>query len=323
MCIYEGVWLHTISVDNGGMGKRGLATLAALPPALMALGWARYRKAVDELDSHQPSSPVLPGRRVSIPTPVGRVSYRLITGAPDQPAVVLIHGWGRTGDSAWWPIVWRTNRTILLVDLPGHGQSTLDARFTMEAAADAVVRIVKHAELDKPAIVGHSMGGAVALLAAKQLGEAVSHIGILASASHWVQPKMMVTLAAAPYVMAPRSPIVVRRHHRATTEIPAEAGRVVWEYAARPARRVLEQTAQELRTFDARSWDSAELAPMTWMVATEDGIIDPDNQRESAQLFGAEIIEIESEHSVVVDHPHAVADFIDGLGIHQTPISSS
>lgn len=293
--------------------KKALA-ISAIPSALLAYGWARYQKAVDELDRYQPASPVLPGTLHAIPTTFGTVSYRTITGDPRLPPLVLIHGWGRTGDSAWWTIVWKTDRTMILVDLPGHGRSRLRGPFTLDLAAESIIRVIKHAELENPVIVGHSMGGAISLLVGRKLGSQVSHIGIVASSAFWVKPKVAVTLAAAPYVMAPNSPIIIRRQHRQAIQVPHEAGRVVWEYAARPARSTLEATARALKSFDARQWDQAGMAPITWMVTTADGIIDPDEQMTSASLFTDDIVEVQAEHSVVMDYPDLVAPFLENLG---------
>ncbi|MDH5421755.1 MAG: alpha/beta hydrolase [Acidimicrobiia bacterium] len=300
------------------MSMRKVLALSAIPSALLAYGWARYQKAVDELDRYQPASPVLPGTLHAIPTTFGTVSYRIITGDPRQPPLVLIHGWGRTGDSAWWTIVWKTDRTMILVDLPGHGRSRLNGPFSLDLAAESVIRIIKHAELEDPVIVGHSMGGAVALLVGRKLGRRISHIGIIASSAFWVRPKVAVTLAAAPYVMAPNSPIIIRRQHRQAIQVPNEAGRVVWEYAARPARSTLEATARALKSFDARKWDRSDMAPITWMVTKADGIIDPDEQVTSARIFTEDIVEVQAEHSVVMDNPDIVAPFLELLGARTT-----
>lgn len=300
------------------MSIRKALAISAIPSVLLAYGWARYHKTVDELDRYQPASPVLPGTLHAIPTMFGTISYRTITGDPNQPPLVLIHGWGRTGDSAWWTIVWKTDRTMILVDLPGHGRSRLHGPFSLDLAAESVIRIIKHAELEDAVVVGHSMGGAIALLVGRKLGRQISHIGIIASSAFWVKPKVAVTLAAAPYVMAPNSPIIIRRQHRQAIEVPHEAGRVVWEYAARPARSTLEATARALKSFDARKWDRSGMAPITWMVTKADGIIDPDQQLTSARIFTDDIVEVQAEHSVVMDYPDVVAPFLEQLGARRT-----
>jgi len=57
------------------------------------------------------------------------------------------------------------------------------------------------------------------------------------------------------------------------------------------------------------------VAPITWMVTMADGIIDPDEQLTSARLFTDVIVEVDAEHSVVMDHPEIVAPFLEKLGV--------
>ena len=35
------------------------------------------------------------------------------------PPLVLVHGWGRSADSVWWPVIANTQRTVVAIDLPG------------------------------------------------------------------------------------------------------------------------------------------------------------------------------------------------------------
>jgi len=199
-----------------------------------------------------------------------------------------------------------------------HSQRMFRKGYVSNLELGSKADAVKHAELEDPVIVGHSMGGAIALLVGHKLGRRVSHIGIIASSAFWVRPKVAVTLAAAPYVMAPNSPIIIRRQHRQAIQVPQEAGRVVWEYAARPARSTLEATARALKSFDARKWDRSDMAPITWMVTKADGIIDPDEQLTSARIFTEDIVEVQAEHSVVMDNPDIVAPFLERLGARRT-----
>ncbi|HSV40657.1 MAG TPA: alpha/beta fold hydrolase [Nocardioidaceae bacterium] len=66
--------------------------------------------------------------------------------------MLLLHGMGATGD------VWR-GYAGLAPDLPGHGSSAWDPPYTFEKHALAVAPL-----LTKPTVViGHSMGGVIAL----------------------------------------------------------------------------------------------------------------------------------------------------------------
>jgi len=81
-----------------------------------------------------------------------------------QEAVVFIHGW--TCDLTFWrgqaPVY--EKRRALLVDLPGHGQSDKpEVAYTQERFARAIDAVMRDAKVDRAVLVGHSMGGPVAL----------------------------------------------------------------------------------------------------------------------------------------------------------------
>jgi len=105
------------------------------------------------------------------------IHYR-VYGSPvgDRPLVVLIHGW--SCDSAYWreqiaPL--SLDHTIVTVDLAGHGSSG-DERddFSMRSFGEDVQRVVASLPTRAPVIlVGHSMGGPVAVEAAAILGDRV------------------------------------------------------------------------------------------------------------------------------------------------------
>jgi len=81
-----------------------------------------------------------------------------------QDAVVFIHGW--TCDLTFWsgqaPVY--EKRRALLVDLPGHGQSDKpEVAYTQERFARAIDAVLRDAKVERAVLVGHSMGGPVAL----------------------------------------------------------------------------------------------------------------------------------------------------------------
>jgi pimeloyl-ACP methyl ester carboxylesterase len=78
--------------------------------------------------------------------------------------VLLLHGLGATGEvfagfervlADTWAGGWLT------VDLPGHGRSAWDPPYTFARHAEAVRRLLRHDR--DTVVVGHSMGGVVAL----------------------------------------------------------------------------------------------------------------------------------------------------------------
>jgi pimeloyl-ACP methyl ester carboxylesterase len=77
--------------------------------------------------------------------------------------VVLIHGAG--GTHLDWPPQLRkmAGRIVYALDLPGHGSSELPGRSDIADYADVVLAFIDILELSDAVIVGHSMGGAIAL----------------------------------------------------------------------------------------------------------------------------------------------------------------
>lgn len=92
----------------------------------------------------------------------------------DGPALVLVHGWAcRRRD---WDAVLAAlpGRRAVALDLPWHGESrSTRERWTVADHGAVVARVAEAAGLDDVVLVGHSMGGAVAVEAARLLGPAV------------------------------------------------------------------------------------------------------------------------------------------------------
>ncbi len=85
-------------------------------------------------------------------------------GRDDGPLLVLLHGLGATSDvyadmlallPSAWPGGW------LVMDLPGHGRSSWAAPYTFSRHAEAVLSVLPPGR--DVVVVGHSMGGVVAL----------------------------------------------------------------------------------------------------------------------------------------------------------------
>lgn len=108
---------------------------------------------------------------------------RVELGGSGQPALLLIHGLGATGDvwSGWWPLLSeRWPGRWLAPDLPGHGGSGPLARYSFGALAAGLAELVRADE--RLVVLGHSLGGVLGLtLASGWFGvpvEAVVGLGI-------------------------------------------------------------------------------------------------------------------------------------------------
>ena len=84
--------------------------------------------------------------------------------------MILLHGIGSSGMS-WLPVMTNLAEDARLVipDLRGHGQSGHpESGYMLDDYADDLERIVAHFELERPILIGHSLGGLTAVTWAKR-----------------------------------------------------------------------------------------------------------------------------------------------------------
>jgi len=99
--------------------------------------------------------------------------------------VVLLHGFGETGD------VWQQQTTVLAArhrvlvpDLPGSGRSAIAEDMSMEGLAAALLHILNHENISRCILIGHSMGGYIALAFAAQHGKLLRGLGLFHSTAY-------------------------------------------------------------------------------------------------------------------------------------------
>jgi len=106
------------------------------------------------------------------------------------PALVLLHGVGHRRQ-AWDPVfhLLAPHRTVITVDLPGHGQSPplrTAGRPPVRVIAEEIFAFFDELGLDRPHVAGNSLGGALALVAGAR-GRAATVTG-LSPAGFWQSP---------------------------------------------------------------------------------------------------------------------------------------
>jgi pimeloyl-ACP methyl ester carboxylesterase len=102
----------------------------------------------------------------------------------DGRAVVLVHGLGGAA-SNWVDLaaVLAERHRVLIPDLPGHGGSSpLPAAPTLSAFADRVAVLLERERLARAVVVGHSLGGLVALRLACRFPERIGGLVLAGSA---------------------------------------------------------------------------------------------------------------------------------------------
>lgn len=93
----------------------------------------------------------------------------------EGPELIFLHGLMGSCQN-WRSIRHRLAKRYRLVcmDLPNHGQSPRQDPFTISSMAHAVLRTAEALNLERPVVVGHSMGGRVAMWLASEFPEKFS-----------------------------------------------------------------------------------------------------------------------------------------------------
>lgn len=106
-------------------------------------------------------------------TDVSGCSINYLTwGDANKPCLILLHG--GAAHAHWWSFIapqFAQRHFVIAPDLAGHGDSGWRDSYTMERWSDDVMAVVEHAGAQAmPIVVGHSMGGHVALAMGARYG---------------------------------------------------------------------------------------------------------------------------------------------------------
>jgi pimeloyl-ACP methyl ester carboxylesterase len=154
------------------------------------------------------------------------------------PAVVLLHALG--GDrTSWGGEVARLSdggRTVLALDLPGHGATPAPSRVDLREIARAIGALVHQLDLAPAVVVGHSMGGTLAAHVALEVPTATRAMVVVDSQLARLEPPagrrgaLRQALAADPqralldfYSPLARSPAQAAALAEQAARVPVEA----------------------------------------------------------------------------------------------------
>ena len=260
-----------------------------------------------------------------------RLSVEVIGSGPD---VVLIPGFASSRE------VWRveaerlraTHRVHLvqLAGFAGEPWSHGDGPF-VQPMADELARYVREAGLDRPTVVGHSMGGMTAVLLAQQHPELVGRVMSVDSLPFFsaLYGPQVTAEAARPFAEQAAAGMLAAdetsfRSQQGQSAVglardPAtRAAMVEWSMAS--DRRALASAIREVMTTDLRPGLAAMMTPV-WAVyaADADGgapaaMADGLWAREYASLPDVRLIRVDgSRHFIMADQPARFAELMDQL----------
>ncbi|MGO4714919.1 alpha/beta fold hydrolase [Bradyrhizobium sp. 2TAF24] len=106
----------------------------------------------------------------------------------DKPPLVMIHGLGGTLFNYRYALIDRlaADYRVIAVDRPGSGYSErpADASATLGAQARTLATFIRALKLDKPLLVGHSLGGALSLAIALGHPDCAGALALIAPLTH-------------------------------------------------------------------------------------------------------------------------------------------
>lgn len=106
------------------------------------------------------------------------IAYVEIAGA--EPALLLLHGFTDTSRSFSLLAPYLAGRRLIMPDLRGHGASQAGKGFGIEDFAEDIAGLIRRLRLDRPVVVGHSLGSMVAIALAARHNDLIGGLVVLA-----------------------------------------------------------------------------------------------------------------------------------------------
>jgi len=243
-------------------------------------------------------------------------------GPSGAPALVLLHGWMATAALNWFgALSYLSERfRVIAPNLRGHGREGRGSPpFSVEGCAGDLATLIGELGLERPIVVGYSMGGAVAQVLARKYGQLLGGVALCATAASFarflsLRPAVRVAgrLGAAAARSWPEGAAAflkwrVTRHDRAL----ANRGIRRQEPAAGAFEERLEshlaafiEAGAELNAYDSSPWLPTLDLPVAVVVTSRDEVVAPWRQRALASLIpGARTYEVDAGHDAVIARP--------------------
>jgi pimeloyl-ACP methyl ester carboxylesterase len=121
--------------------------------------------------------------------PAGAPAAPKTTEFGSGPSIVLLHGMG-SSRMAWLPTARKLlgSHHVVMMDLPGHGDTALPDPFSLQVAAEAIAQGLAAQKAESTIVVGQGLGGLLALMVASAHPERVSGVVLIDTALRPEQP---------------------------------------------------------------------------------------------------------------------------------------
>jgi len=245
------------------------------------------------------------------------VRYRA-WGPMGAPGVVLVHG--GLAHARWWdhiaPLL--GGYRVLAPDLTGHGDSAWRSEYDTEQWARELAAVIRDDGLERPVVVGHSLGGLPAVTVAVELGDALAGVATLDVRFHdgdWPgREKPSERFASLEDGIAQFAPVA----SRAGIEVEPALQRHVAETSLRwdgDAWRWKRTDSYGIRRIPLRRLLPDLRVPLA-IVRTDHGLVTPEAAAEMQQLTPARAVVTtvpEAGHNPMLEQPLAFAGVLRAL----------
>ncbi len=259
-----------------------------------------------------------------------------------EPPLLFIHGLlGQLNEFAFALAARFPERRVVLIDRPGSGYSRTAHPQTLAEQARTVARAIEALGLEKPLVVGHSLGGAVALVLALDHRDRIGGLALVAPLTHLVAapPKILGELARrgrfawwlAAWTFGPVVTLLRSGVARDAVFAPDPMPARFWSLgggllAARPS--ALLAAASDVLTQPRelpgmiRRYGALDLT-IGVLYGKGDKLLDPERQGVDfcAEAPGAELTRIAGGHMLPLTRPGETEAFIRGVLARMTPKS--
>ncbi len=232
--------------------------------------------------------------------------------------MVLLHGWTVTSDLNWFAVFDGLARRyrIIAFDHRGHGRGLRPARpVRITDLSDDVAAVLEALEIEKSALVGYSLGGAVAQVVARDHADRLSGLVLAATLPRFragdlrLWPGVMGAIALGSR-LAPRA-LVNRIFNRMVDRRTSDHHPWAADEVRSNHPRMLLETGASLFNFDAREWLPTLRVPTAVVVTEKDHKVGVKYQRKFADFIpGATLHPLAAGHDASVTHPDL---FVDAL----------
>ncbi len=226
----------------------------------------------------------------------------------EGPPVVLLHGAGGSHQHWLYQVRNLPRSATYAPDLPGHGRSEGMGYDTIQAYGDWVVAFLEALGLERAVLVGHSMGGGIALDVALRHPHRVAGLGLVATGAR---------LRVAPAILEgilqnPEAAVQIICEWAYGPEAPQEMRRLGRRQMGTTPPQVLHGDFVACDAFDVMSRLGEIVAPTLIVCGTQDRLTPPKYSiflRD--QIAGATLHLVEGAgHMVMIEKPEAVAGAI-------------